>query len=508
MITPGFFGLFNAQRGLIAAQIALNTVGHNISNANTPGYSRQRVDISQAPSYALPTNFQDTANQLGQGPTVLQITRSKDAYLDGQYRLANAKLGMNSTGRDALGQVEGIISEPTPDSLNNTLQTFFDSAQEMSLHPESTATRTSFVQQALDMVSIFQLQANQFSDLRKNLVGDPVDTSSFATSQLAVTVSDINSKLSAITDLNNSIVSIMATGAKPNDLMDQRDKLLDDLSSLVDMNVKNYDNGQIDLSIGGITMIQGGHQIESLEVIQNPGPAPVPDDVPSLVRTVTGQVVLNDGAGQEITSGKLKGIIDMGGNDPNITTIRSILGKLDTLLNEVVTQVNTLQTAGRDENGNLSPPAIFQQNAALNPGQPLNIFHWEVTPGIVTDPSQVAAAIDDSTAPSGFAGVGDGRNATAMAQLRDQTFAALGTNFTDYLTGSISKLSVDSSTYQNASKIQQNLTQSIDLQRQAMSGVNVDEETIDLLRYQRAFEATSKTIKTLDEVTQTIINML
>lgn len=508
MITPGFFGLFNAHRGLIAAQVALNTIGHNISNANTPGYSRQRVDLSQAPSYALPTNFQDTANQLGQGPAILQITRSKDVYLDGQFRLANAKLGMNSDGRDVLGQVEGIISEPTPDSLNNTLQTFFDAAQEMSLHPESTATRTSFVQQALDMVSIFQLQANQMADLRKNLVGDTADPSSFATSQLAVNVASINSKLSAITDLNNSIVSLKSTGAEPNDLMDQRDKILDDLSTLVDISVKNYDNGQIDLIMGGVTMIQGGRQIESLEVLQNPGPAPLPDDMPSLVRTVTGQVVLNDGAGQEITSGKLKGIINMGGNDPSLTTVRSILGKLDTLLNEVVTQVNALQVAGRDKNGNLNPPAIFQQNAALNPGQTLNIFHWEVNASVVTDTSLIAAAIDDPTATGGFAGVGDGRNATALAQLRDQTFAALGTNFTDYLTGSISKLSVDSSTFQNASKIQQNLTQAIELQRQAISGVNVDEETIDLLRYQRAFEATSKTIKTLDEIFQTIINMI
>lgn len=508
MITPGFFGLYNAQRGLMAAQNALSTVSHNISNANTSGYSRQRVDLEAATAYVLPNNFLLSNNQIGQGPMVQSITRSRDQFLDTQFRLSNGKLGQNTDTRDVLSQLEGIMNEPSTNSLNDSLQSLFDSAQQLSLHPESSATRTSFIQQSMDLVSIVQLQANQLADLRKNLVGDPLVPGSFNTSQLAINVSDVNSKLSAIAAINKNIVSVKSSGGEPNDLLDQRDLLLDDLSKLVDIQVSNYDNGQIDLSIGGEMMIKGGIQLDSLEVIQNPGPAPDPDDVPALVQTVNGGVVLNDGTGSEITSGKIKGVLDMGGNNPAVTTVRGILEKLDTLVDTIATQINALQTAGRDLNGNASPPALFQQNAALNPGQVLNIFHWEVNPTIVNDPSQLAAAIDDSTASTGFAGVGDGRNAQAIAQLRDQSFAALGTGFVDYLNGTISKLSIDSQTYQNGSDIQENLTQTIDLRRQSISGVNVDEETIDLLRYQRAFEATSKTIKTFDEVTQTILNMV
>jgi flagellar hook-associated protein 1 FlgK len=217
---------------------------------------------------------------------------------------------------------------------------------------------------------------------------------------------------------------------------------------------------------------------------------------------------LNDGVGAEITSGKLKGILDMGGNSPTLSTVRGVMGQLDNLLNTIVTQINNLQAAGRDQNGNLGPAPIFQANAALNPGQALNIFHWEVNPAIVADPTQIAAAIDDATVVGGFAGVGDGRNALAIAQLRDQSFAALGTGFVDYLNGTVSKLGIDSRSYQNTSDTESKLVQSVDSQRQSISGVNVDEETIDLLRYQRAFEATSKTVSTLNEVYQTIINMI
>lgn len=508
MITPGFFGLYNAHRGLLATQNALSTVNHNITNANTAGYSRQRVDLSAAPAYAFPSRDQLSAGQIGQGPVVEQITRSRDAFLDAQYRLANGKLGTDSTASDALQQVDGILNEPSTSSINTSLQNFFDAAQDMSLHPESTASRSNYLQQAVDLVNVFQQQAVQLSDLRKNLVGDPLTPSSFTTSQLAINVNDINSKLADIASINQNIVSIKASGAQPNDLMDQRDKLLDDLSQLVDIKVTNYNNGQIDLSIGGQTMIKGVNQIDSLKVIQNPGPVPLPDDVPALVQTVTGGVTLNDGVGPEITSGKLKGIIDMGGNNPTLSTVRGVLGQLDNLMNTITTQINNLQAAGRDQNGNLGPPAIFQIDPTVNPGQALNIFHWVVNPAVIAAPSQVAAAIDDPTVAGGFAGTGDGRNALAMAQLRDQSFAALGTGFVDYLNGTISKLGIDSRSYQNATTTQKNLVQSVDSQRQSLSGVNIDEETIDLLRYQRAFEATSKTVSTLNEVYQTIINMI
>ena len=436
------------------------------------------------------------------------FSRSRDQFLDAQYRLTSGNLGMNSFTNSVMQQLQGISNEPSTDGINSTLQNFFDSAQAMSLHPETAATRSSFIQQAIDLTNVFQQQAQQLSDLRRNLVGDPLVPASFATSQLSINVTDINNKLAAIATLNQNIVSVKASGAQPNDLLDQRDKILDDLSKLVDIQVTNHDSGQLDLSIAGQTMIRGVSQVDSLTAVQNTGVVPLPDDVPALVQTVNGGVVLNDGTNPDISSGTLKGIIDMGGNSPNITTARGMLGKLDTMMGTIVTQLNTLQTTGRDQNGNLAPAPLFLNDPTLNPGQALNIFHWTVNPSIVTDPSQIAAAIDDPTSATGFAGVGDGRNALQIAQMKTQNFAALGTNITDYFNGAISKLGIDGQTYQNTTTSQNNQLQSIDANRQSVSGVNVDEETIDLMRYQRAFEATSKTMKAFDEVMQTIINMI
>jgi flagellar hook-associated protein 1 len=508
MITPGFFGLFNAQRGLLVAQNAMSVVNHNISNANTPGYSRQRADITEYTAYAAPGLSQLPGGQIGQGPWVSQVTRSRDQFLDAQFRQSNGFFGLNTATQNALAQVEGILNEPSTDGINTTMQNFFDTAQELSIHPESLPVRSEFMQQATDMVTVFQQQAQQLVDLRKTLVGDPLDANSFATSQLGITANDINNKLASIVKINQNIVTVKASGAQPNDLLDQRDKLLDDLSKLVNIDVKSYDNGQIDVSIAGQNVIRGVDQTDSIQVIANPGPTPAPDDIPSLVRMANSGVVLNDGTGAELSGGTLKGISDMGGNSPTLSTVRGVLGKLDTLLTTVINQVNTLQAAGRDLSGNLGTNPIFQADATLNPGQPLAIFHWKTNNAIISNPSLLAAASNDATAPGNFAGQGDGRNALAIAKMREQSFVALGSNMVDYLNGVVSRVGIDSQAFQNSTAAQQKLVNSVDLQRQSVSGVNIDEETIDLLRFQRAFEASSKVISVMDQVMQSIINMV
>ena len=505
MITPGFFGLFNAHRGLIATQNAMNTVNHNVTNANTAGYSRQRVDLSAYLPYATPALHNPEGGQYGQGPTVQQVTRSRDRFLDAQYRLSNGALGRDIDVRNALQQIEGILGEPSTSGINAAIQRFFDAAQEMSLHPESVAVRNQYSQQATDMVHVFRQQANQLLDLRTTLVGDPLSPGTLSTSQIAIQTDSVNDKLNAIVNLNKSIVSVESSSANANDLLDQRDQLLDELSQLVDIQVTTLDTGQINLSIAGQTMIRATTLVDTLQVTLNPGPVPLPDDLPVLISTVNGGVTLNDGAGTDITAGSLKGISDMGGNNPAFSSIRSVLGKLDALIGAVAAEVNTLQTTGRDQYGNLGA-AMFTLNPGLSAQTP-DIFHWEVNPVIQGDPKRIAAAEDDATAPGNYAGVGDGRNALAIAQLRDQAIAALGAGFVDYFNGVISRLGIDAKSYTDASLAGRNLVQSVDMQRQSVTGVNIEEEMIDLLRYQRAFEATSKTIQVFDEVYRTIINM-
>ena len=140
MITPGFFGLFNAQRGLIASQDAMNTVSNNISNANTPGYSRESVDLTEYTPYATPNMGQLSLGQQGQGPTVQQIVRNTDQFLTAQYRAANGLSGLDSTMQTQLQQVQGQLQQAR--QAQTQLQTQLQQAQQ----------RQAALQQALAQV--------------------------------------------------------------------------------------------------------------------------------------------------------------------------------------------------------------------------------------------------------------------------------------------------------------------------------------------------------------------
>jgi flagellar hook-associated protein 1 FlgK len=500
--------------------MGLETVNHNLSNANTPGYSRQRVDQRAHEPYSYPVLLGPSlaTGQLGQGTEVAQITRARDAFLDGQYRLETSTLHKHKLLAETQGVMEGILGEPSDTGIAAALQNFFDAAQQLSINPDSIPVRTVYVQAAKEVVETFQEKAEQLAAERQNLVGDANVPSSVATSQLSVYVGDINEKAQAIADLNRQIVTITAAGGRPNDLLDRRDLLLDEFATLADITVTQSNNNLINVSVGGITLVQGATVLDTLEVVANANTPPYdasnpdPADVPALVRSVNTSTVIND----DITGGKVAGLLDIGGHPAGETSYRSLILDLNTLLTSLVDRVNDLQTdtvtgtganAGRDLDGNQATENIF----TLSAGSSLEIFRYEVNPNIVANTRLVAAAIEDGTAsgpPAGWAGVGDGRNALAMAQVKTQVLAGLGSiSPSDYFSQIVSGLGVDSRSNSDRTDNQQALADQLDQRRTSVSGVNQDEELIDLVRYQRAFEASARMVRVFDEALQTLINM-
>lgn len=518
MISPGFFGIYNAHRALLTAQSALNTVNHNLANANTEGYSRQRVDVEAAPAYHPPNLSQIMDGQVGQGSVVQQITRYRESFLDNQYRDQSSLLGLNTAMRDVLQQVEGILAEPSDSGINGAIQKFFDAAQELSVQPQSLAVRANFIQTSSELLTAFQQQAAQLYDLRENLVGEPGVAGSFSSSQIVVTVSDINEQLNEIANLNGQIVTIKAGGAEPNDLLDQRDLALDKLSKLIDINVQYLDNGQVNVSTAGnsVQLIRGPLLVDTLSVAQNAGATRF--DIPALVTTTNGGVVLNDYAGVELQGGKLKGIIDMAQVDPanpNRINTRSVLQQINNLFVQFSSQVNALQSTGRDLTGVVNGNNLYVTGAANPPGDPIQLMSYQVNSVFlnpVTGPGLVAAAQDDPLAtgpPAGWAGAGDGRNALAIAQLKSASQAPLGnTTFTEFFNATTSNLGIATDSYKNRATNQEQVTQGLEQRRQSLSGVNQDEEMIDMLRFQRSFEASSKMISIYDQIYQTMINLV
>src|SRR5262249_45862686 len=154
------------------------------------------------------------------GVTVQQITRSRDQFLDAQYRVANGVLGMNTDYSSTLQQIEGILNEPSTSGINEAMQNFFNSAQAMSQDPQNVATSQTFVQQAMDVFTHLQNTAKERVAVDQTRVGHPNFPGTLAPSQLSQTASQVNDLLAQVTNLNKSIVTVTASGAQPNDLMD------------------------------------------------------------------------------------------------------------------------------------------------------------------------------------------------------------------------------------------------------------------------------------------------
>ena len=218
----GLFGTLNIGRsGLTTSQASVNTTSHNISNINTEGYSRQRVNIVTSrpqnnPSYG----------QIGTGAQIESIQRIRDSFLDYQYRSQNSSLGQSTQRSNYLTQIETIFNEPSDSGISKTLSEFFSAWQDLSNSATSTANRTSVVQQTVTLTNLVKSTYTKLEDLQNN-----------AQSLLKTNAVDVNSLLDRIQNLNDQIKSVSASGQTPNDLMDSRDVLLDELSTKFGINI-------------------------------------------------------------------------------------------------------------------------------------------------------------------------------------------------------------------------------------------------------------------------------
>ncbi|MBK1812942.1 flagellar hook-associated protein FlgK [Clostridium sp. YIM B02505] len=220
----GLFSTFNiAKSGMSVQQKSIDVTSHNIANANTAGYSRQRAIIETTRPQSLGGM---EAGQLGTGAQVSTVERIRDTFLDYQVRNETSISGQYSTRESFLSQIEDVFTEPSDTGISSLMGKFFDSWQQLSKQPQSSNARTVVVQQTLALTDALNHTYTQLKDLKNN-----------AQSLIKNTVTDMNSTLNQIGQLNKEIISVKNAGDTPNDLMDKRDLLIDQLSSKFNLNI-------------------------------------------------------------------------------------------------------------------------------------------------------------------------------------------------------------------------------------------------------------------------------
>lgn len=225
----GLFATFNiGKRGLFAQQKSIDVTSHNIANANTEGYSRQRATLETTTPFGMPSmDSQIGPGQIGTGVDVSCIQRIRDGFMDYQIRREKSTLGQYEARDKYLSEIESIFNEPSDNGLSNLIGKFFNAWDQLSKQPESSNARTVAAQQSAALGDELNHTYNQLMSVKTN-----------AQESIKQAVFDLNGMLDRLDKLNQQIISVKVSGMEPNDLMDQRDLLLDQLSEKFNINVE------------------------------------------------------------------------------------------------------------------------------------------------------------------------------------------------------------------------------------------------------------------------------
>jgi flagellar hook-associated protein 1 len=440
-----FLGLETTLRGILAQQLALDVTGHNIANANTVGYSRQSATMVPTDAYTVPgVTRPPQAGQLGTGVTVTSYQRMRDDFLDVQYRAQSMRQGAAQATKDGLGQVEAAFNEPSDTGLNSLLSQYWASWHDVSNAPENLATRQALVQNAASLANGFNTLSSQIATVQSQVTQNVTDT-----------IAQANSIGAQITQLTAAITADEITGDKPNDLLDQRDVLIDKLSALGNVSVTIGALDTVDITFGGATLVSGG----------TPQAAIAETDMTSL------------------TSGKLSGLITM-----RDTTIPGYQASLDAIASTLITQTNAQHAAGFDLNGNAGV-AFFTGTDASTIG---------VNSVVAATPALVAA--------SGNGQPGNADGALAMADMQRAAQAGLGGATVDTAYSQlVTKIGSDVRDATQANANATTLTGALDDKRQSVSGVSLDEEMTNLVKFQRGYQASARALSAMDEMLDQLI---
>jgi flagellar hook-associated protein 1 FlgK len=246
---PSFSGLQTSLRALLAQQRAIDTTGHNIANANTAGYTRQEAVMSAAMPLDLAAGILQNGHgaQLGQGVDVLSFRRIRDLFGDLQYRAQTMTAGQQSTTAQALGHAEDLLGEPSDSAINAQFGKFYDAWATLARNPQSAAAQQALLGHAQTLVSSLGTLSAGLTALQGS-----------AAQQLTALTSaqgPVQANLVEIAALNQGIKDALGAGQQPNDLLDRRDQLLDELSAYGQVSTTDLGNGSFDLSLDGQQVI-------------------------------------------------------------------------------------------------------------------------------------------------------------------------------------------------------------------------------------------------------------
>ncbi len=451
-------GLEIAKKALSAYQLALSVYGNNIANVETPGFSRRRPDLMERQAADL------TVGRIGLGVDVESVSRMRDKLLDDTYRRQNATSGRYESMEWTFSEIETILGEPSDLGLGSAISDFWNAWQELANQPESRTARQVVADSAVAFSRTLNSLDSRLGQVRSNL-----------DNEITAMVAQVNSLATRIAELNGAVVRGEVTGEEMCDLRDVRDRLIDELSCLVDVRVFEREDGSASVVMGSEALVERTNTVRLGVASESDG------------RMAVSQVTLGNGARVvRPTGGKLSALLEM-----RDTTIPRYVARLDEIARAIVENVNATHRSGYGLNGQTGVDFFDPDSATA--------ASIKVSDTVLGDLSLIAASTDGSP--------GNSDMALEIAGLRLRPLVGDAT-VDDYYASLIGSLGVESSRVAQEKESQQLMLQQIENRRESVKGVSLDEEMANIIASQHAYAAAVKMVSVIDELMSTLISTI
>jgi flagellar hook-associated protein 1 FlgK len=456
--------LTTARDSMQTQQYGLSVTGQNVANVNTPGYARREALIE---TQAFGGRSYGSVKASG-------LRQAVDEFTERRFFSTTALSAAANQRNDDLSQVESVFNETDGAGITTSMSKLFASFSALASNPTDTTTRSTVLEQARDFAATIQGAADDLSTFQADQL-----------SKAKTVASQVNQKAAKIAQLNTQIQSAVAQGQDAADLKDQRTSLVTDLSGLVDVRTLMDDKGNLTIQSSGTTLVEGQFA-RSLDV--------------SLTSDGKMQILAKrpgDATGSDVTAfvtgGKLAGIRDARDVDG------AALGKqLDQLAYDVAHAVNGTQSTGYGADGSTGQNLFNVSSTVAGAARSLSL-----DAGIDGHPEKVAA----SSSPAGLPGNAD--NAIALGQLADAKIANGGTRTAiEAYSDIVGDIGLRKQNAQSDADTRDGILAQVKTMRESASGVNLDEEMVNLTKFQRAYEASAKVLSTADQLLADLMDSL
>ena len=461
--------LSSSGASLAAHRAAVAVASHNIDNASTPGYARQRASLDAVPGGdAIGGGF------IGAGVRLASVTQVRDRFLESQIPASLSSASRSTTEADALESV-GVLDPQAVGGLGDALSNFYSSLRALNQNAGSIMLRQAAVSSARSLTLAFRQTNGSLEQARSGL-----------DAQVQGKIVDVNQLATEVAGLNGAIRTARATGSEPNDLLDTRQKALDRLAELVGAVPVPDGSGDVNVSLGGGVALVTGTLAGSLQALPDPA-----NDAHLSVRAVAP----GSSSTTVIASGSLGGEIG-GALDARDGALATAVRRIDTLAFDLAGAVNAVHQAGFGLDGASGRTLFDVGTSAAGAASRIS-----VSAAVAADPRALAAASSASGLPG---------DATALQAILETERRALGTTGLDptaTLADLTSQFGGSTRSARAISDQDGSLRDHLQTMRQAVSGVSIDEELLALQKAQRAYEAVAKVIQTSSEMLETLMNL-